>query len=94
VPIRYSPPGSNLARCACHKPEASGLTAAVSSPTTNLPNFFESRVLRGVLQPPTPRSILAWSSCSNRWLLERVRAMLHQADLLKTLWAEATHFAV
>ncbi|KAN0116364.1 hypothetical protein V8E52_005983 [Russula decolorans] len=51
-------------------------------------------VLRGVLQPPTPRSILAWSSCSNRWLLERVRAMLHQADLLKTLWAEATHFAV
>ena len=30
----------------------------------------------------------------NRRLLERVRAMLHQADLPKNLWAEAINFAV
>ena len=30
----------------------------------------------------------------NRRLLERVRAMLHQAKLLKNLWAEAINFAV
>ena len=30
----------------------------------------------------------------NRRLLKRVRAMLHQADLLKNLWAEAINFAI
>lgn len=57
-------------------PEASGLTAAVSSPATNLPIFFKSRVLSGHT---------GVAELLNRWLFERVRAMLHQADLLKTL---------
>lgn len=47
--------------------------------------------------PEGPHSILAVVELlNNRWLFERVRAMLHQADLLKTRWAlaEVTHFAV
>ena len=30
----------------------------------------------------------------NHWLYGRIRAMLHQANLPKTLWAEAAHFTV
>ena len=61
-------------------PEASGLTAAVSSPASSLPNLFESGVLIGVLQPPTPRSILAWSGLVellNRRSFECVRSVLY-----------------
>ena len=74
--ILFSNLGLNLVQLLCQVPEASGLTVVVSSPASNS-NFFESGVLIGVLQLPTPCSILVWSSCLTISPSKHMHVMLH-----------------